>query len=95
MKAREEQPPLILAKAISEILILSDGKVFAHNITPEMARLLLELNPADEAMSRRGTPGRHSARPAFSKLSRSRGDEAQINGKSETPHVVSYTSNKP
>lgn len=38
---------------LSEIMILADGKIFAHNITPEMARVLAELNPADAAMSRR------------------------------------------
>ena len=40
-------------KPVSEMLILPDGRVFAHNITPEMARVLAKLNPADEAMSRR------------------------------------------
>jgi len=38
---------------LSEVMILSDGRIFAHNITPEMARVLTELNPADEAMNRR------------------------------------------
>jgi hypothetical protein len=42
-------------EAVSEILILADGKIFAHNITPAMARVLTELNPKDEAMSRRVT----------------------------------------
>jgi hypothetical protein len=42
-------------KAVCEILILPGGKIFAHNITPEMAAVLTELNPADEAMSRRAT----------------------------------------
>ena len=42
-------------KAVCEILILPDGKVFAHNITPEMAAVLAELNPTDEAMNRRAT----------------------------------------
>jgi hypothetical protein len=41
-------------KVVSEILILADGKILAHNITPEMARVLTDLNPKDEAMSRRG-----------------------------------------
>ena len=40
-------------KPASEMLILPDGRIFAHNITPEMARVLAELNPTDEAMSRR------------------------------------------
>ena len=38
---------------LSEILILPDGKIFVHNLTPEMARVLAELNPADAAMSYR------------------------------------------
>jgi hypothetical protein len=38
---------------LSEVLILADGKIFAHNITLEMAQVLAELNPTDEAMSRR------------------------------------------
>ena len=35
---------------LSEFLILPDGRILAHNLTPETARLLAELNPADEAM---------------------------------------------
>ena len=38
---------------VSEILILADGQIYAHNITPAMARTLLELNPDDEAMKQR------------------------------------------
>lgn len=38
---------------VSEILIRADGRVFAHNITPAMARVLSELDPSNEAMSRR------------------------------------------
>jgi len=34
----------------SEIRIASDGKVFAHNLTPELAAVLAELNPGDDAM---------------------------------------------
>ena len=40
----------------SEMLILADGTVFAHNLTPAMARLLSDLNPADEAMNHRAHP---------------------------------------
>jgi hypothetical protein len=39
--------------AHSEFLILPDGKILAHNITSETARLLSELNPRDRAMRRR------------------------------------------
>jgi hypothetical protein len=35
---------------ISELLILGDGSIFVHNLTPMMAGLLSELNPHDEAM---------------------------------------------
>jgi hypothetical protein len=42
---------------VSEILILADGKIFAHNLTPEMARVLTELNPADKRMRRRAKIG--------------------------------------
>jgi hypothetical protein len=38
---------------ISEILILPDGRIFVHNLSPAMAGLLAEFNPADEAMNRR------------------------------------------
>ena len=32
---------------LSESLILPDGRILAHNITPKMARVLAELNPAE------------------------------------------------
>lgn len=34
----------------AEILILPDGRILAHNITPAVAALLTELNPDDPAM---------------------------------------------
>ena len=37
----------------SEFLILPDGKILAHNITPAVAKVLSELNPEDAAMRRR------------------------------------------
>jgi hypothetical protein len=37
----------------SEILVLPDGRIFAHNISPVMATVLADLNPADAAMRRR------------------------------------------
>ena len=37
----------------SEFLILPDGKILAHNITPMMAKILSELDPKDAAMNRR------------------------------------------
>ena len=40
-------------KSVSEILILADGKILAHNLSPAMAGVLAALDPADAAMSRR------------------------------------------
>ena len=37
----------------SEVLITPDGKIYAHNLTPEMARVLGELNPADKNIQQR------------------------------------------
>jgi hypothetical protein len=53
--AIKKRTKLAEEKSVSEILILSDGKIFAHNITLEMAGVLTKLNPADAAMSRRAT----------------------------------------
>jgi hypothetical protein len=36
-----------------ELLILADGNIFAHNLTPAMAGLLAGLNPNDAAMRQR------------------------------------------
>jgi hypothetical protein len=46
-EARPADPPL-LAESTSELLILADGKILVHNLTPEFAALLTRLNPADE-----------------------------------------------
>jgi len=37
----------------SELLVMPDGKIYAHNLTPEMAAVLSELNPNDEAIKHR------------------------------------------
>ncbi|MBI3848886.1 MAG: hypothetical protein HY298_01145 [Verrucomicrobia bacterium] len=37
----------------TELLIMPDGKVLAHNLTPAMAAVLSELNPTDEAIKQR------------------------------------------
>lgn len=39
--------------AHTDLLILPDGRVLAHNLTPAMARALAELDPRDRAMKRR------------------------------------------
>jgi hypothetical protein len=42
-------------KSVGEILILADGKILAHNISPVLADVLAQLNPADQAMQERAT----------------------------------------
>jgi hypothetical protein len=37
----------------SELLILADGRILAHGLTPAVAAALASLNPADEDMGRR------------------------------------------
>ena len=44
-----------------ELLILSDGTVLAHNLTPVMAGVLQVLNPTDETLRQRAS---QSALPA-------------------------------
>jgi hypothetical protein len=46
-------PTRAASSAQSELLILPDGRVLVHNLTPTMASLLAELNPADPAMRER------------------------------------------
>ena len=41
------------AELMSELLIMPDGKIYAHNLTPEMAAVLSELNPGDQAIKQR------------------------------------------
>jgi len=41
----------------SEILILSNGDILMHNLTPTMARLLAHLDPGDIAMRSRAESG--------------------------------------
>jgi len=37
----------------TEFLILADGRIMVHSITPTMAAILSELNPHDELMRQR------------------------------------------
>ena len=41
------------AVAPSELMILPDGQILAHVVTPETATLLATLNPEDERMNAR------------------------------------------
>ena len=45
------KPPLT-----SELLLLPDGRILVHNLTPAFAGLLKELNPDDEQIRRRSLP---------------------------------------
>jgi hypothetical protein len=47
-------------EAQSELLILPDGRILAHGLTPAVARLLARLNPRDRAMRRRAKAGKIS-----------------------------------
>ena len=40
---------------VSELLILPDGQILVHNLTPVFAGLLHELNPDDEHISSRSS----------------------------------------
>jgi hypothetical protein len=57
-------PPPNKPAATTELLLLPDGQVLAHNITPTMAALLAELNPADEPMRLRATASEASGSSA-------------------------------
>ena len=38
---------------MSELLIMPDGRIYAHNLTPAMAAVLSELNPNDTQIGQR------------------------------------------
>lgn len=42
-------------RSTGEILLLPDGRILAHNLTPQLARLLSALDPADTAMRDRAS----------------------------------------
>ncbi len=42
-----------------ELLILADGRILAHNLTPAVAAVLRELNPEDEPMQQRADAVNH------------------------------------
>ena len=41
------------AELMSELLVMPDGQIYVHNLTPEMAAVLMELNPEDKTIARR------------------------------------------
>jgi hypothetical protein len=42
----------------TELLVLPDGRILVHNLTPAFAAVLNELNPADEAIKLRANEPR-------------------------------------
>ncbi len=54
----QEAPPLV-----SELLILPDGRILVHNLTPAFARVLQELNPADTQIQPRAESTPDSTTP--------------------------------
>jgi len=50
---REPAGPESASDALCDLLILSDGTVLVHNLTPAMAAVLNEINPEDAAIHRR------------------------------------------
>lgn len=48
----------------AELLILPDGRILAHNITPEVARLLRELDPDNASLRQRAASLTGSERAA-------------------------------
>jgi hypothetical protein len=53
MKSRRKSDQTAEGAETSELLLLPDGRVFAHNITTAMAAVLYELNCQDEQLSPR------------------------------------------
>jgi hypothetical protein len=58
----------------TEMLVLGDGRVLVHNLTPELACALSKLNPQDQAMKPRENAGRRVmlARASDAKYAQSR-----------------------
>jgi hypothetical protein len=51
--------PAGTAPALStELLVLPDGRILVHNLTPVFADLLNELNPTDDAIKLRASESR-------------------------------------
>jgi hypothetical protein len=53
MKKRVQPAEKSSVPLTSELLLLPDGRILAHNLTQRFAELLHELNPGDEQISSR------------------------------------------
>ena len=58
-KGRDTEP--LSPDLVSELLLLPDGRVLVHNLTPAFADLLHELNPEDGQISPRARQATHHA----------------------------------
>jgi len=47
---KTKAPPV---EVTCELMIMPDGQIYAHNLTPLMAAVLGELNPSDQAIRER------------------------------------------
>jgi len=52
-RGMEDEPEDSEAEGITRLLLLADGTVLAHNLTPQMAQLLQELAPDDSVLRER------------------------------------------
>jgi hypothetical protein len=59
-KTKKGDSPLEPA-LVTELLLMPDGQVLVHNLTPAFAELLHELNPACEQITDRTRPLTHHA----------------------------------
>ena len=63
-----EQPPAVApssgdTEAVTRLLLLPDGRVLAHNLTPGMAQILQQLAPGDSILEQRQAPPPHGSAP--------------------------------
>jgi hypothetical protein len=72
MKSAQQQPavePLSgHAEAVTRLLLLPDGRVLAHNLTPWMAQILQQLAPGDLILEQRQRGLRHRTAPKSTPL---------------------------
>jgi hypothetical protein len=52
-KIHRRQVEMARNSSSQDILILADGRILAHNLTPALAAILGKLNPGDEPMRQR------------------------------------------
>jgi len=63
-----QQPPAVApssrdAEAVTRLLLLPDGRVLAHNLTPCMAQILQQLAPGDSILEQRQARSPHRSAP--------------------------------